>query len=79
MEFNYKWDNGKRVPDSVEFPDGTIKDVQYMRDGLCLFVGGDSTSYERTTDNSATFIIVETFEQAMEEALAYRNRVGFND
>lgn len=44
--FEYRWSEGYTIR-SVRFPNGETKNVQYARDGLCLFVDGTSARYER--------------------------------
>lgn len=49
-EFEFEW-NGDRVPRIVNFPDGTKKEVQYMRDGILTFKDGSMATYERMVDD----------------------------
>ena len=69
--FNFAWVAGKRTPDTVILPDGTVKTVAYMRDGLILFTDNTSASYERMGDYEATMTLNETFEQTLDTLANY--------
>jgi hypothetical protein len=71
MNFKYTWQD-YRVPKTVTLPDGNIETVQYMRDGICLFVSHRSATYERIGDHEAEFTMIESFGQAKEAVANYR-------
>lgn len=47
--FIFDWE-GTRVPDTIKFPDGSEKPVNYMRDGMLFFKDRTSAVYERLDD-----------------------------
>lgn len=70
--FKVTW-QGSRVPKEVTLPDGTVETVQYMRDGICLFMSQRSATYERLGDHEAEFTMIESFEQADEAVKTYQS------
>lgn len=65
MKFTAKWE-GKRTPTVVEFPDGTKRTVNYMRDGLILFKDNFSCGYERKGEFEAEINIPESHDEVKE-------------
>jgi hypothetical protein len=50
--FDFEW-QGTRVPKTVTFPDGSVKESGYMRDGVMDFKDGTVVRYERVVDDLA--------------------------
>jgi hypothetical protein len=71
MKFKFTW-QGSRVPKEVTLPNGTVETVQYMRDGICLFMSQHNATYERLGDHEAEFTTIESFEQAKEAVANYQ-------
>ena len=70
MKFIFSW-QGSRVPKEVTLPDGSVEVVQYMRDGICLFMSRSNATYERLGDREAEFTMIESYEQAKAAASDY--------
>jgi len=51
VSFDFEWDGQGRVPETVIFPDGSSKEVGYMRDGMINFQDGTVGTYERVIDD----------------------------
>lgn len=78
MEFKYTWKGTRRVPQTITFPDETVHEVQYMRDGIILFCDGKSCTYQRVNDsyrNEIEITTLDTFEQIKDASSVYIARV----
>lgn len=64
----------RRTPQTITLPSSEVKTVQYMRDGLVLFVDGDSASYERLDNFSAIISLNESWEEVKEAVAEYWQR-----
>ena len=71
MKFKSTW-QGSRVPKEVTLPDETVETVQYMRDGICLFMSQHNATYERIGDHEAEFTMIESYGQAKEAVANYQ-------
>lgn len=70
MKFTAKWE-GKRTPVTVKFPDGTERQVNYMRDGIILFTDNFSCGYERKSNFEAEINVPESFDELKQIANGY--------
>lgn len=51
ISFEFEWEGPLRVPKIVTFPDGSSKEVGYMRDGSIIFQDETVGKYERIVDD----------------------------
>lgn len=72
--FAVKLPENRKTLESVPFPDGSVRPVQYMRGGVILFADkGPGATYERS-DNGVVITPLESSEAA-NVAKAYLGRV----
>ncbi len=76
MSFQTKWNPEHYSPKEIEFPDGTTKIIQYMRDGLILFTDNSSAEYERGIRGEATISPIENELQVFLALASYKERTG---
>lgn len=71
MSFLFEWKNSKN-PKTVTLPNGSIEEVSYMRDGICLFKSGRSATYKRIGDYGAEFTLIQSPGEMNDAILNYR-------
>lgn len=76
--FVFSWQGG-RTPALVIFPNGQVREVKYMQDGVVLFKRGGPASYERLSNNSARIIPMADFDDLVVGLIDYASKQGNHD
>lgn len=76
MDFKVELPSGQRSLAEITFPDGEVRAVKYMRDGIILFADeGPSATYERNDDGTVMIHAISNRDEALAAAITYQAKV----